>query len=750
MIRAFDTVRRRGQATLTSEHLLTAFAQVEWRLFNDVAHDVGLTAQAVIDDAEQRLCRSPQEKSIDVAPSPTIRLVCKLALHRSSRAGRTTMEAADLFAALLDDGRGPVAAIFQQHGVAPQTVSVALEARVRERECRDDCLRQRYELPSGLRQVATNLNLLAREDRLPPVCGREAEIRRVIEILCGRDRSSSVMLLGEPGVGKTAVVEGLARQIELRPETVPLRLRDSQIVSLELNALLAGTALRGMFEERLQNVIRDLKEHPGLILFIDEAHTMAGSGAAIGAPADAANILKAALGRGEIRLIAATTTGEYREHLEEDGALARRFHVVHVAEPSVEETRRIINHLRSRLERTYGVEIRDEAIDTALEMSPRYMRHLHLPDKAIAWLDTASVRAEIARRRAVTPADVRSVIADAARLPAELVARDVGDRFGDIEERPRQRVVGQSEAIRAVADRLRLNKGPLKDGFSRPDGVLLFVGPTGVGKTELARALAHVLFGDEQRMVRLDMSEYQDSSMAPDKLLGMPTGVAGSRRGGILTNQLADNPYTVVLLDEIEKASRNVLNVFLQAFDEGWVTDGRGRRVYLSDAMVIMTSNLGSRHFRRLCGPLGFHSGEMSGAQARREALREVEQSLSPEFLNRIDRVVLFDPLGKEEVRRIARRYLAGVASTLAAAGKTLDVDEEALDVLVERGHSPDQGARHLKRTIDERVKVPISRRWSEATSFHVRADGDDVVLQYGGTGTPTASERPRHLGCVA
>jgi ATP-dependent Clp protease ATP-binding subunit ClpA len=716
--RALDEARRRDHALLTNEHVCLAFAQVEWDMFGQVMRDLNLNPHEILHALEEHLRLLPSVEGRDLRVAPSTKLLFKLALLHASRSGRHAVEATDLFSAIFEETQGIPVSIIRRHGIEPETLVTRLATRMRDYELREERLKKRFELPPFLKHFATNLNQLARQDKVPPVYGRDHEMDQVLEVLCHRERANSVLLLGEPGVGKTAIAEGLARRIEFEPEKVPVRLRDCQIVNLQMNTMVAGTMLRGMFEDRIQNVIREIKERPNLILFIDEVHTIIGAGSALGAPSDAANVFKSVLARGEVRVIGATTLSEYKEFIQEDEALARRFRSVMVEEPSIDQTRKILYNLRPRLERNYSVRITDDAIETALEMSPRYMRHLQLPDKVIGWLDTAAVKAEIGRRWEVGGGDVVSVISKVAQIPEDMVFREVSDRFRDIETKLGTRVVGQREAIDAVARRLVLNKGPLKDGFDRPDGVLLFLGPTGVGKTELAKSVAEFLFGDEKKMIRVDMSEYQDGAVAVDKLIGMPRGIVGSERGGVLTNQLKDHPYSVVLLDEVEKASPSMLNVFLQAFDEGWITDGRGKRVYLSDAIVIMTSNIGSECFRKLSNPLGFYSKAIEVQQVQGEITRELERRFTPEFRNRIDEVVIFRPLSRDEVRAIALQQIGKVERALSRSGRSLRVTPEAVEHLVTEGYSLAYGARFLKRVIESRVKLPISQRWTEGSAF--------------------------------
>jgi ATP-dependent Clp protease ATP-binding subunit ClpC len=617
-----------------------------------------------------------------------------------------------------------------------------------------------------LDQFGRDLTELARKDQLDPVIGRQQEIERVLQVLSRRKKNNPV-LIGEPGVGKTAIVEGLAQKIVANE--VPATLKDKRLVMLDLSSTVAGTKYRGQFEERLKTLISEIKDCENVIIFIDELHTIVGAGGAEGA-IDAANMLKPALARGELQAIGATTLDEYRKHIEKDGALERRFQPIIVDPPTVDETIEILKGLRIKYEEHHSADITDEALVSAAKLADRYISDRFLPDKAIDVIDEAGARARLEistipmeikeleseleavscekrsasenqefekaaelrdrerecqkkleaarkdlvqsknqRRAKVESEDVAEVVAGMTGIPVKKMAQEESEKLLRMEDELRQRVVGQEEALTTVAKAVRRNRAGLRDP-RRPIGSFIFLGPTGVGKTELARTLASFLFEDENALIRLDMSEYMER-FAVSRLVGAPPGYVGYEEGGQLTEKVRRRPYSVVLLDEIEKAHPDVFNILLQVLDDGQLTDSFGRSVDFRNAVIIMTSNVGARDIAQTRG-IGFQQEEAledTHAQMKGKATEALKRVFNPEFLNRVDGTVVFHALGLPEMKKIIDILLDEVQDRVADAGVILEVSDEAKDLLIEKGFDPAFGARPLRRAIQRYLEDPLS-----------------------------------------
>ncbi len=558
-----------------------------------------------------------------------------------------------------------------------------------------------------LDQYSRDLTALAAEGGLDPVVSRGEEIRRTVQILSRRSKNNPV-LVGEPGVGKTAVAEGLA--LRVARGDAPESLRRKRIVSLDIPAMLAGTKYRGDFEERVKSVLKDVKRAGDVILFIDELHTIIGAGSAEGA-IDAANILKPALGRGEVQIIGATTPEEYRRHIEKDAALERRFQPVTVSEPGKEQTLAMLRALRPGLEKHHGVEIADDALEAAYSLSLRYINDRFLPDKAIDLIDEAAAGLHIAPRGAgqtVTAAQVAGVVSQWTGIPVTGLTEDESAALRELESQLKKRIIGQDEAVSAVARAIRRSRVGLRDP-RRPVGSFLFLGPTGVGKTELCRALAAAVFRDENAIVRIDMSEYMEKH-AVSRLIGSPPGYVGYEDGGQLTEKVRRKPWSVVLFDEIEKAHEDVWSLLLQILDDGHLTDSAGRRVDFRNAVVVMTSNVGAKTISEGKRPLGFGAGGTSSEEEMRsQVLEELRATFRPEFLNRVDETIVFHRLGRPELLRITENLLAELQERFRALELSLEFSGEAVAFLAERGYDERFCARPLRRTIQRLLEDPAA-----------------------------------------
>ncbi|WP_407444421.1 ATP-dependent Clp protease ATP-binding subunit [Rhodococcus sp. (in: high G+C Gram-positive bacteria)] len=769
----------RGDADLDALHLLRAMAETDPA--RTVMTRSGADPAAVVAAVDQRLPQSNPDSGVS---APALSGAVKTALleaHQLSRAlGSTYIDPEHVFFALAADQTRAPGRLLASLGVTPQSLQTALQP-VPPAEAGGDSA------TPTLDKFGVDLTERARGGGIDPVVGRADEIEQTLEILSRRTKNNPV-LLGEAGVGKTAIVEGLAQRIV--DGDVPENLRDKRIVQLDLTGMVAGTRYRGDFEERLTKVLDEITAQSGaLIVFIDELHTVVGAGGGNDGAMDAGNILKPKLARGELHIVGATTLDEYRKHIEKDPALERRFGPVMVGEPSREDTVAILHGLRDRYAEFHGVRYTDEALDAAVELSVRYLPDRHLPDKAIDLVDQAGARLrlhtprvddaqlrdrlvelEAEKDRAVQAEDyeeasrVRDEIvriqqridsgasADAdvpvvgTELIAEVVSRATGipvtqmtkvekDRLRTLEDELHKRVIGQDEAVRAVARSVRRSRSGMSDPH-RPVGSFLFLGPTGVGKTELAKALAEVLFGDERKMLRVDMSEFGERHTV-SRLVGAPPGYVGYGEAGQLTEQVRRNPYSVVLLDEIEKAHPDVFNTLLQVLDDGRLTDGEGRTVDFTNTVVIMTSNVGSDIISSRGGAIGFTTGDAEAAEKplRDRVMGRLRESMRPEFLNRIDEIVVFRKLDDEQLHRIADLLLDESRKRLEAKGIEIDFSSEAVEWIARHGHQPEFGARPLRRSIarvvDDRIAdLLLDDTLVEGGRVEVDVAGDELELQ--------------------
>ena len=580
-----------------------------------------------------------------------------------------------------------------------------------------------------LDQYSRDLTLLAASGSFDPVIGRDEEIRRSVQILSRRSKNNPV-LIGEPGVGKTAVAEGIATYIA--GSDAPDSMAGKRLVALDLPALLAGTKYRGDFEERVKAVLKDVKKAGDVILFIDEMHTMIGAGSAEGA-IDAANILKPALGRGEVQIIGATTPEEYRRHIEKDAALERRFQPVKIAEPSRSDSLKMLGAVRQGLEKHHGVKISDAALTAAVDLSARYINERFLPDKAIDLADEAAAHIRVSGGGLVTAEDIAGVVSLWTGIPVANLSADETKRLRNMESILHRRVIGQNEAVTAVSRAIRRGRVGLSDP-NRPIGSFLFLGPTGVGKTELCRALAEAVFGESEAMIRLDMSEYMEKH-AVSKLIGSPPGYVGYEDGGQLTERVRRKPWSVVLFDEIEKAHEDVWGILLQIMDDGRLTDSAGRVVSFRNTIIVMTSNVGAKSISEGRPRMGFTPDGGDEAQLMRARINEeLRRTFKPEFLNRIDETIVFRRLSRAEIRSIAERMLLTVAERFKALGMTLSVPDQVVDFLAERGYDEKYGARPLRRAIrsmieDKAAELMLTDSLGRGDTVQARIDGNELIL---------------------
>ena len=713
-----------GHAYVGTEHLLLGLIREEEGVAHAVLTGAGVTDKALCEAIRKSVGAGLPGLDPTQGLTPRARRGVELAVEEALRCGERCVSTEHLLAGILKEGNNMAVRTLRAAGVDTRHLYALLMQRQSDNPRRSgvrDRSIPREEASKTLRECSRDLTAEARMGRLDPVIGRDAEINRMIQILSRRTKNNPC-LLGEPGVGKTALAEGLARRIV--SGDVPEELLDQRILSLDIAGMVAGTKYRGEFEERIRKVLDEVKRAGNIILFLDELHTVVGAGSAEGA-VDASNIIKPSLSRGELRLIGATTLAEYRKYIEKDAALERRFQPINVSEPTPQATLAILRGLRQRYETHHGLSITDEALSAAVSLSVRFLPGRFLPDKAIDLMDEAAALVHMeggSGNHRVTAEDIAVVVSAWTGILATRLTEDEGEKLLHMEETLGRRVVGQQEAVRALSRAIRRGRVGLKDP-RRPIGSFLFLGPTGVGKTELCKALAEVLFEDEKALLRFDMSEYMERHTV-SRLIGSPPGYVGHEEGGQLTEKVRRRPYSVVLFDEMEKAHEDVWNLMLQILDDGCITDAQGRTVDFRNTVIVMTGNVGAKGLSDPGTRLGFWPGEKD-RKGEEIVMEELKRTFRPEFLNRVDEIILFQSLTEEQLREVGRRMLTALSQRMADLGSALETEETAVAALAKAGFDPKNGARPLRRAIRTKVEDAIAE---EVLAGNLRA-GDTAVV---------------------
>ena len=765
-----------GHDYVGTEHVLIGLTKVKNGVAAKALEELGIVTEDIFEAVEEQVGRG-NKKATSIYMTPRVKNVLELAVQVANRMNHNYVGTEHILLGLLSDGGGVAVGILRAMNIRTDDIVEAIRhilgSSTNGNHSGQEGANNNGDL-GELTDFATDLNESAKQGKIDPVIGRDTEIQRVIQILSRRTKNNPV-LIGEPGVGKTAIAEGLAQRIV--NGNVPEILRNKRIISLSISSMLAGAKYRGEFEERLKKAIDEVQQHKDMIIFIDEIHTLVGAGATEGAM-DAANILKPALARGEFQVIGATTLDEYKKHIEKDAALERRFQPVQVGEPNEEDALEILRGLRDRYEAFHKAKITDEALKAAVTLSSRYITDRFLPDKAIDVVDEAAskvrmkvfsaapdvkaledrlntvkkekeaavtsqdfekaaklrdeeqalvkeiddkktvAKEESDQKLIVTEEDIASVVAQWTGIPVTKIAEEESETLLHLEDELHKRVIGQDDAVTAVAKAVRRARAGLKDP-KRPIGSFLFLGPTGVGKTELARALASSLFGDESAMIRLDMSEYMEKHTV-SRLVGAPPGYVGYEEGGQLTDAVRRKPYSVILLDEVEKAHADFFNILLQVLDDGRLTDSQGRTVDFRNTVIIMTSNLGAKALHKNSSELGFlapkksesstnQSNSIDFKEAKKSVMDAVKRHFRPEFLNRIDEMIVFHPLTEEDLKHIVSILMSDVTKRLKERELQLEITSEAMQLLVKEGSDFTMGARPLKRAIQRLIEDPVS-----------------------------------------